>query len=77
MARQATTVCGVCQESPEDPIQAGCKHIFCRDCIGRYLASASTDAVDCPVCFRCVLPADESSLESRKRELTRGHALLK
>jgi len=60
-------VCGVCQESPEDPIQAGCKHIFCRDCIGRYVASASTDAVDCPVCFRCVLPAGERGVGPRSR----------
>lgn len=50
-------VCMLCNDTPEDAIRAHCRHIFCRECSVRYLASfddedAPTDEVPkCPVCF--------------------------
>ncbi|KAJ3166157.1 DNA repair protein rad16, partial [Irineochytrium annulatum] len=47
-----TIVCGICQDEAEDPIQAKCKHTFCREDIRQYMLSAPEDKASCPVCFR-------------------------
>jgi DNA repair protein RAD16 len=30
-------VCGICREPAEEPVITGCKHVFCRLCVGEYL----------------------------------------
>jgi hypothetical protein len=43
-----TDVCPVCRSAPRDPVRLECGHIFCQDCIGRWLIERPC----CPVCRR-------------------------
>ncbi|KAI8889437.1 hypothetical protein K501DRAFT_170938, partial [Backusella circina FSU 941] len=48
-------VCMLCNEPPEDPIAASCKHIFCRECCTQYYYSFDDtlgEKVKCPSCFK-------------------------
>ncbi|KAK9702632.1 DNA repair protein rad16 [Basidiobolus ranarum] len=44
-------VCGICNEEPEDPIVARCKHVFCREDANQYIQSSLEEAPLCPICF--------------------------
>lgn len=46
-------VCSICQDTPEDPISSGCKHIFCREDARQFLdANPEGTTPLCPACFR-------------------------
>ncbi|ORX97539.1 hypothetical protein K493DRAFT_329452 [Basidiobolus meristosporus CBS 931.73] len=47
----SSLVCGICNEEPEDPIVAKCKHVFCREDANQYIQSSLEEAPLCPICF--------------------------
>ncbi|KAJ1964614.1 DNA repair protein rad16 [Dimargaris xerosporica] len=46
-----TLVCAVCQDVPEDPIVAKCKHVFCREDAVQYIETSVDSHPKCPTCF--------------------------
>ena len=45
-APDADNMCAVCHETLNSPVQLQCKHVFCEECIGRWLEREHT----CPMC---------------------------
>lgn len=51
------TVCRLCNDFAEDAIQSKCRHIFDRECMRQYLASALDDNAVC-TCICLVMVFD-------------------
>ncbi|MEW5314236.1 MAG: hypothetical protein WDW38_005748 [Sanguina aurantia] len=45
----AAALCALCKEDPEECVEAGCGHRFCRNCVIDYIESAASMA-KCPSC---------------------------
>ncbi|KAJ1911751.1 DNA repair protein rad16 [Tieghemiomyces parasiticus] len=67
--RTSTLVCAVCQDVPEDPIAAKCKHVFCRADAIQYLETSIDDHPRCPTCFATLtIDLTQPALESPDEE---------
>jgi len=70
-------VCGICQDVPEDPIIASCKHVFCREDVRLYINSCMNNKVECPICFRpLTIDLNQSAYEPAKSAIQGRQSIL-
>jgi DNA repair protein RAD16 len=58
-------ICAICHEEAESPIQAKCKHVFCREDVRQYIQSSPDTKIGCPICFKpLVIDLTQPELEA-------------
>lgn len=48
--------CPICTEAPNDGLDIGCGHIFCRDCIRSWAQRGGANHDKCPMCRKPYMP---------------------
>lgn len=61
--------CPICTEPPEDAVDIGCGHVFCKECIRDWGQRGGANHDKCPMCRKPYMPIDHLSDQYHLRSI--------